>query len=112
MAGEGVLCAVGDLEDAVASLTGQSRASNLRSGKKMPENSPGARRGGSQLKVVAFIDPPQDEVIEKILRHCGLWRASAPRAPPDVEGLVHDLDGRFSVTVNFQSNSGADSGRI
>jgi len=25
----------------------------------------------------------------------GLWRASAPRAPPDVAGLVHDLDGGF-----------------
>jgi len=35
-------------------------------------------------------------VIEKILRHCGLWRSSAPRPPPDVEGLVHDLDGCFS----------------
>ena len=35
-------------------------------------------------------------MIEKILRHCGLWRASAPRPPPDVEGLVHDLDDCFS----------------
>jgi len=53
-------------------------------------------RCGSEMKVVAFIDPPQGEVIENILRHCGLWRESAPRPPPDVEGLVHDLDGRFS----------------
>jgi hypothetical protein len=37
-------------------------------------------------------DPPQGEVIEKILRHCDLWPSSAPRAPPDVDGLVHDLD--------------------
>ena len=48
-------------------------------------------------KILAFIDPPQGEVIEKILRHCGLrhcglWHASAPRAPPDVDGLVQDLD--------------------
>jgi hypothetical protein len=28
--------------------------------------------------------------------HCGLWQPSAPRAPPDAEGLVHDLDGCFS----------------
>ncbi|MEO2017109.1 MAG: transposase [Fuerstiella sp.] len=27
---------------------------------------------GGQMKVVAFIKPPQSEVIEKILRHCGL----------------------------------------
>ncbi len=55
------------------------------------------------MKVIAFIDPPQGEVIEKILRGHqsgamvgGLWRGSAPRPPPDVEGLVHDLDGCFS----------------
>ena len=47
---------------------------------------------GGQMKVVAFIDPPQREVIEKILRHCRLWQASAPRAPPDVDGLAHELD--------------------
>lgn len=46
---------------------------------------------GSEMKVVAFIDPPQREVIEKILRHCGLWQGSAPRAPPDVDGLVQEL---------------------
>ena len=44
------------------------------------------------MNVIAFIDPPQGDVIEKILRHCGLWQASAPRAPPDVDGLVHELD--------------------
>ena len=44
------------------------------------------------MKVVAFIDPPQNGVIEKILRHCGLWQASAPRAPPDVDGLVRELE--------------------
>ena len=44
---------------------------------------------GSPMKVVAFIEPPQDEVVEKILRLCarsvpvgGLWQASAPSAPP------------------------------
>ena len=36
---------------------------------------------GGQMKVVAFIEPPQRDVIEKILRHCGLWCASSPRAP-------------------------------
>ena len=68
---------------------------------------------GSQMKVVAFIEPPQDEVVEKILRGhqtaadhrrpklhlCarsvpvgGLPQASAPRAPPDADGLVPELD--------------------
>ena len=44
------------------------------------------------MKVVAFIEPPQGEVIEKILKHCGLWQASAPRAPPDMDDLVLELD--------------------
>jgi hypothetical protein len=48
------------------------------------------------MQVVSFIEPPQGEVIEKILKHCGLWRASAPRAPPDVEGLVLELDAAYA----------------
>jgi len=36
---------------------------------------------GSQMRVVAFIEPPQRDVIEEILRHCGLWRSSKARAP-------------------------------
>jgi len=47
---------------------------------------------GGEMKVVAFIEPPQGEVIEKILKHCGLWQASAPRAPPDMDDLVLELD--------------------
>jgi hypothetical protein len=50
------------------------------------------------MKVIAFIDLPQGDVIEKILRGHqsgamvgGLWPSSAPRPPPDVDGLVHDL---------------------
>jgi hypothetical protein len=57
------------------------------------------------MAVVALIDPRapsrsdgRGEVIEKILRHCGLWRESAPRPPPDVAGVVHDLDGCFSAS--------------
>jgi hypothetical protein len=47
---------------------------------------------GGPMDVVSFIDPPQNGVIEKILRHCGLWQASAPRGPPDSFGLVHAQD--------------------
>ena len=47
---------------------------------------------GGDMKVVSFLDPPQREVIEKILRHCGLWLSSAARAPPDVDGVAHELD--------------------
>jgi hypothetical protein len=44
------------------------------------------------MKVVAFIELPQGAVIEKILRHCGLWHPSTPRAPPAAD-WVYDPDG-------------------
>ncbi len=47
---------------------------------------------GGEMKIVSFIDPPQNSVIEKILRHCGLWQMSSPRGPPEVDGLVLELD--------------------
>ena len=34
---------------------------------------------GAEMQVVSFIEPPQGDVIEKILKHCGLWH---PRPPP------------------------------
>jgi len=58
------------------------------------------------MAVVAFIDPPQCDVIDKILRGHqsgamvgGPWRAAVPKPPPDVEGLVHDLDGCFTDSL-------------
>lgn len=58
------------------------------------------------MKVVAFIEPRAPErsdgrgdVIEKILRHCGLWCSFSPRAPPAGDLRVHDPDG------NWQSDS-------
>jgi len=47
---------------------------------------------GSQMMVVAFIEPPQAEVIERILKHCGLWQASAPWLPPGEDGPLHGPD--------------------
>jgi hypothetical protein len=43
-----------------------------------------------------MVYPLQNGVIEKILGHCGLRQASAPRAPPDVDGLVLELDAAYS----------------
>jgi hypothetical protein len=48
---------------------------------------------GGRMTVIAFIEPPQGEVIERILRHCGLWQAATPRPPPAADdGRVHDPD--------------------
>jgi hypothetical protein len=54
---------------------------------------------GGQMEVVGFIEPLQGKVIEKILKHCGLWQASCPRAPPDVEDLVLELDASYSDSL-------------
>jgi hypothetical protein len=45
---------------------------------------------GGVMRVVAFLEPPQGEVVERILRHCGLWCPSAPRPPPAGDDWVHD----------------------
>ena len=50
------------------------------------------------MKVVAFLEPPQADVIEEILKHCGLWQSSTARAPPDAEGLVLELDAAHSAS--------------
>ena len=50
-------------------------------------------RCSGQMKIVAFVEPPQGDVIEKILRHCGLWCPASPRAPPAGDLRVHDQDG-------------------
>ena len=66
---------------------------------------------GGQMKVVAFIEPPQADVIEQILRHCGLWQASSPRTSPDVDGLVLELDAAFSdssIDSSDQANESQD----
>ena len=48
---------------------------------------------GGQMKIVSFIERCQADVIERILRHCGLWEGplrtnAAPRAPPDRSHLA------------------------
>jgi hypothetical protein len=53
---------------------------------------------GGTMKVIAFLEPAQGDVIAKILRHCGLWHAS--RAPPAGEDLVHGPDGHSQAATD------------
>ena len=39
---------------------------------------------GAEMKVIAFLERDQSGVIEKILRHCGLWEEAPARDPPSV----------------------------
>ena len=43
---------------------------------------------GAEMKIIAFIQPDQGAVIEKILRHCGLWEEAPARDPPPVSEPV------------------------
>jgi hypothetical protein len=56
-------------------------------------------RCSGQTKIVAFMEPPQGDVIEKILRGHrraamvgGLRCPASPRAPPAKDLRVHDAD--------------------
>jgi len=35
------------------------------------------------MKIISFIERHQSQVIEKILRHCGMWEEDTARAPPE-----------------------------
>jgi hypothetical protein len=43
---------------------------------------------GAEMTIIAFIERHQTEVIEKILRHCGLWDEPSARAPPSTAVAV------------------------
>ena len=38
-------------------------------------------RCGGEMRIISFIE--EELVIEKILRHCGLWKQQAPRPPSE-----------------------------
>ena len=40
---------------------------------------------GAEMKIISFIEKRQTDVIEHILRHCGLWKDKIPRSPPKIE---------------------------
>jgi len=51
---------------------------------------------GGQMKVVSFIEPTQADMIEAILKHCGLWESRCERPPPEVDELLLELDPAYS----------------
>src|SRR5690606_19894111 len=53
---------------------------------------------GGEMKVISFIEKCQGEVVEKILRHCGLWKDAASRPPPAVSRVA---DGEPSYDYGY-----------
>jgi len=47
---------------------------------------------GGKMIVISFIPPPMEKVIDKILKHCGLWEEPSQRAPPHQDRFTEDLD--------------------
>ena len=43
---------------------------------------------GGRMKIVSFIEKCQPVVMEKILRHCGMWKETVQRPPPHKEPIV------------------------
>lgn len=44
---------------------------------------------GGQMRIISFLEKKdQADVIEKILRHCGLWVELAERAPPAKSAVI------------------------
>ena len=43
---------------------------------------------GGKMKIIRFIEKCQPEAVEKILRHCGLWKEEVPRPPPVVSRVA------------------------
>jgi len=63
---------------------------------------------GNSMKVVGFIEPPQQEVIQRILTHCGLWRQPDSRSPPHIQTLPQDEVESVEEIVYFDSPTDAE----
>jgi hypothetical protein len=57
---------------------------------------------GGTMKIISFIEAHQKDVIEKILRHCGLWTERRGRDPPAASGAEPPGEGQGSVTSTLE----------
>jgi hypothetical protein len=57
-------------------------------------------RCGATMKIIAFIQPTQRAVIERILRHCGLWEQRS-RGPPTGDGAADPGGLRYVSDLEF-----------
>jgi hypothetical protein len=63
-------------------------------------------RCGGTMKIVAFIEAHQQDIIRKILEHCGRWQDPPPRGPPNLTCTLQpanqppDLDSRLTHEVD------------
>ena len=56
---------------------------------------------GEDMVIVSFIEKHQTEVIEKILKHCNLWREPIPRPPPKITSPIESTFEEPKVDYSF-----------
>ena len=55
---------------------------------------------GGAMKIISFIESRQADVLEKILRHCGLWENPPPPRAPPARPPPADSDERRTIEVD------------
>jgi uncharacterized protein YqcC (DUF446 family) len=58
-----------------------------------------AEECGEEMYVMSFIERHQMDVIEKILKHCDLWKDKAPRRPPPEEAALTTEEPYYDYTL-------------
>jgi hypothetical protein len=68
------------------------------------------------MKIIAFIEAHQQDIIRKILRHCGLplggpkgWQDPPPRGPPDTIPSCRPCDQAHGPDSRFDDHGAPDS---
>ncbi len=60
---------------------------------------------GEAMKIISLIDKKQNDVINRILKHCDLWQEDTPRPPPEKETPVHEeQEDTISYDFDFFNN--------
>ena len=74
---------------------------------------------GGTMKIIAFFEAHQPDIIRKILEHCGLWHDPPPRAlprssslsrpvrsiaePDSTPGITHEVDPDFLEHIHREA---------
>lgn len=56
-------------------------------------------RQGSPTKIISFIE--DDTTIQKILNHCGKWKESIPRPPPQIVAEPASVTEEVTLDYSF-----------
>ena len=70
----------------------------------MSKACPRPDRGCSgEMKIISFIEKKQVYVIEKILKHCNLWKEEKQRPPPQktIDDEFSPIEGEFQYDLTF-----------